>query len=129
MRFEKKSDVVVMKLDSDDLVPLMARVVRKVLTSDTIMKKMLDWETHMEYPYYVEMMKELGLDEIEVLKGFHEASALSDELTTVLFELVQQNYENYDLTKPIKKDKHLRLVKICVDCHKGFVKGEQHDCL
>jgi hypothetical protein len=129
MRFEKKSDVVVMKLDSDDLVPLMARVVRKVLTSDTIMKKMLDWETHMEYPYYVEMMKELGLDEIEVLKGFHEASALSDELTTVLFELVQENYENYDLTKPIKKDKHLRLVKICVDCHKGFVKGEAHDCL
>jgi hypothetical protein len=129
MRFEKKSDVVVMKLDSDDLVPLMARVVRKVLTSDTIMKKMLDWETHMEYPYYVEMMKELGLDEIEVLKGFHEASALSDELTTVLFELVQENYENYDLTKPIKKDKHLRLVKICVDCHKGFVKGESHDCL
>jgi hypothetical protein len=129
MRFEKKSDVVVMKLDSDDLVPLMARVVRKVLTSDTIMKKMLDWETHMEYPYYMEMMKELGLDEIEVLKGFHEASALSDELTTVLFELVQENYENYDLTKPIKKDKHLRLVKICVDCHKGFVKGEAHDCL
>ena len=129
MKFTKKSDVVVMKLDSDDLVPLMARVVRKVLTSDTIMKKMLDWETHMEYPYYVEMMKELGLDEIEVLKGFHEASALSDELTTVLFELVQENYENYDLTKPIKKDKHLRLVKICVDCHKGFVKGEQHDCL
>jgi hypothetical protein len=129
MRFEKKSDVVVMKLDSDDLVPLMARVVRKVLTSDTIMKKMLDWETHMEYPYYVEMMKELGLDEVEVLKGFHESSALSDELTTVLFELVQENYENYDLTKPIKKDKHLRLVKICVDCHKGFVKGEAHDCL
>jgi hypothetical protein len=129
MKFVKKADVVVMKLDSDDLVPLMARVVRKVLTSDTIMKKMLDWETHMEYPYYVEMMKELGLDEIEVLKGFHESSALSDELTTVLFELVQENYENYDLTKPIKKDKHLRLVKICVDCHKGFVKGEAHDCL
>jgi hypothetical protein len=129
MRFEKKSDVVVIKLDSDDLVPLMARVVRKVLTSDTIMKKMLDWETHMEYPYYVEMMKELGLDEIEVLKGFHEASALSDELTTVLFDLVQQNYENFDLTKPIKKEKHLKIVKICVDCHKGFVKGEQHDCL
>jgi hypothetical protein len=129
MRFEKKSDVVVMKLDSDDLVPLMARVVRKVLTSDTIMKKMLDWETHMEYPYYVEMMKELGLDEIEVLKGFHEASALSDELTTVLFDLVQQNYKNFDLTKPIKKEKHLKIVKICVDCHKGFVKGEQHDCL
>ena len=106
MRFEKKSDVVVMKLDSDDLVPLMARVVRKVLTSDTIMKKMLDWETHMEYPYYVEMMKELGLDEIEVLKGFHEASALSDELTTVLFDLVQENYENFDLTKPVKKEAH-----------------------
>ena len=129
MKFVKKADVVVMKLDSDDLVPLMAKVVRKVLTSDTIMKKMLDWETHMEYPYYVEMMKELGLDEIEVLKGFHEASALSDELTTVLFDLVQQNYENFDLTKPIKKEKHLKIVKICVDCHKGFVKGEQHDCL
>jgi hypothetical protein len=77
----------------------------------------------------VEMMKELGLDEIEVLKGFHESSALSDELTTVLFDLVQENYENFDLTKPVKKEAHLRLVKICVDCHKGFVKGEQHDCL
>jgi hypothetical protein len=129
MKFTKKSDVVVMKLDSDDLVPLMARVVRKVLTSDTIMKKMLDWETHMEYPYYVDMMKELGLDEVEVLKGFHEASALSDELTTVLFDLVQENYENFDLTKPVKKEAHLKLVKICVECHKGFVKGEQHDCL
>jgi hypothetical protein len=74
-------------------------------------------------------MKELGLDEVEVLKGFNEASALSDELTTVLFDLVQQNYENFDLTKPIKKEAHLKLVKICVECHKGFVKGEQHDCL
>jgi hypothetical protein len=54
-----------------------------------------------------------------------EALALCDELADVIYEEVGQKFGPVEKQQ---KENHLRLVKICVDCHKGFVKGESHDC-
>lgn len=54
-----------------------------------------------------------------------EALELCDELAETIYEEPKQEFG------PVmkqEKERHLRIVKVCVDCHKGFVKGESHDC-
>lgn len=54
-----------------------------------------------------------------------EALELCDELAETIYEEPKQEFG------PVmkqEKERHLRIVKVCVDCHKGFVKGETHDC-
>lgn len=54
-----------------------------------------------------------------------EALQLCDELAESIYEEPKQEFG------PVmkqEKERHLRIVKVCVDCHKGFVKGESHDC-
>ena len=54
-----------------------------------------------------------------------EALELCDELAETIYEEPKQEFG------PVmkqEKERHLRIVKVCVDCHKGFIKGESHDC-
>ena len=59
-----------------------------------------------------------------VLEGA-EALELCDELAECIYD---EPKEHFGPLLKQKQERHLRLVKICVDCHKGFVKGESHDC-
>ena len=59
-----------------------------------------------------------------VLEGA-EALELCDELAESIYD---EPKEHFGPLLKQKQERHLRLVKICVDCHKGFVKGEAHDC-
>jgi hypothetical protein len=55
-----------------------------------------------------------------------EALELCDELAESIYE---EPKEQFGPLMKKEKERHLRLVKICVDCHKAFVKGDSHDCL
>ena len=59
-----------------------------------------------------------------VLEGA-EALQLCDELAETIYA---ETKEQFGPVMKQNQERHLRLVKICVDCHKGFVKGESHDC-
>jgi|688.fasta_scaffold126545_4 hypothetical protein len=59
-----------------------------------------------------------------VLEGA-EALELCDELAETIYA---ETKEQFGPVMKQNQERHLRLVKICVDCHKGFVKGESHDC-
>ena len=65
------------------------------------------------------------LDWSIVLEGA-EALQLCDELAETIYA---ETKEQFGPVMKQKQERHLRLVKICVDCHKGFVKGESHDCV
>lgn len=54
-----------------------------------------------------------------------ESLALCDELAETIYE---EPKEKFGPVLKADKERHLRIVKVCVDCHKGFVKGEEHDC-
>jgi hypothetical protein len=64
------------------------------------------------------------LDWSIVLEGA-EALQLCDELAESIYA---ETKEQFGPVMKQNQERHLRLVKICVDCHKGFVKGESHDC-
>ena len=65
------------------------------------------------------------LDWSIVLEGA-EALQLCDELAESIYA---ETKEQFGPVMKQNQERHLRLVKICVDCHKGFVKGESHDCV
>jgi hypothetical protein len=65
------------------------------------------------------------LDWSIVLEGA-EALQLCDELAETIYA---ETKEQFGPVMKQNQERHLRLVKICVDCHKGFVKGELHDCV
>jgi hypothetical protein len=65
------------------------------------------------------------LDWSIVLEGA-EALQLCDELAETIYA---ETKEQFGPVMKQNQERHLRLVKICVDCHKGFVKGESHDCV
>jgi hypothetical protein len=54
-----------------------------------------------------------------------ESLELCDELAESIYEEPKQEFG--PLMKK-EKERHLRIVKVCVECHKGFIKGESHDC-
>jgi hypothetical protein len=54
-----------------------------------------------------------------------ESLQLCDELAETIYE---EPAEGFGPALRKQKESHLRMVKICVDCQKGFVKGEPHDC-
>jgi hypothetical protein len=54
-----------------------------------------------------------------------EALELCDELAESIYE---EPKEQFGPMLKQNKERHLRIVKVCVDCHKGFIKGEEHDC-
>jgi hypothetical protein len=64
------------------------------------------------------------LDWSIVLEGA-EALQLCDELAETIYA---ETKEQFGPVMKQNQERHLRLVKICVDCHKGFVQGESHDC-
>lgn len=80
----------------------------------------------MEQDSFVEELSAV-LDIVDwsiVLDGA-EALELCDELAESIYE---EPKEQFGPVLKAKKERHLRIVKVCVDCHKGFVKGESHDC-
>lgn len=80
----------------------------------------------MEQDSFVEELSAV-LDIVDwsiVLDGA-EALELCDELAESIYE---EPKEQFGPVLKAEKERHLRIVKVCVDCHKGFVKGESHDC-
>lgn len=55
-----------------------------------------------------------------------EALELCDELAETIYD---EPREQFGPVMKVEKERHLRIVKICVECQKGFIKGESHDCL
>jgi hypothetical protein len=119
--------VRVPKKDLDSLIRFAAHSIEK--NPDKVLE-LAQTIVHGDFAKQDSFVDELSvlLDIVDwsiVLDGA-EALELCDELAESIYEEPKQEFG------PVmkqSKERHLRLVKICVDCHKGFVKGESHDCV
>jgi len=128
MRAKGNKETIRIELDADDLMPLINKVVHKVMDSDKILKTMYDYNENKTYANYLEVLKELGASPFEVLMTREMAIDFSDELVSLLFA-DESIAEIYQLPTQSQKDSHLKMARICVECHKAYV-GEQkgHTC-
>ena len=119
--------VRVPKKDLDSLIRFAAHSIEK--NPDKVLE-LAQTIVHGDFAKQDSFVDELSvlLDIVDwsiVLDGA-EALELCDELAESIYEEPKQEF---GLVMKQSKERHLRLVKICVDCHKGFVKGESHDCV
>jgi hypothetical protein len=127
MKSTRYANLVTVTLDADDLMELVRKVTNRVMESDSVLIKMHEWETNPSYSNYLEVVKELKLMEYEIPLTIEMATQFSDELVTGLFseESIAQVFQ---LPTP-HREQSLKLARICVDCHKGYIADEKgHTC-
>jgi hypothetical protein len=115
MKVKKWDDNLRFTLDKNEVGLLLIAILRKIedpKTSELIglwqaSGTSLDWNN---------LLENLNLGDVPFYVNHVDGLALSDDLVEALF--------------PIKKEtQHLRLARICVDCHVGYVSEKAgHEC-
>lgn len=128
MKARGNKEYIRIELDADDLMPLVSKVVHKVIESDKILWLMNSYNENKGYTNYLEVIRELGINPYEILLTRDMAITFSDELVSRLFS-DESIAEIYELPTKEQKDSHLKMARICVICHKAFI-GEKgkHNC-
>lgn len=114
MKFDKKSELVSLRLDIDELSPLMLHVANAMINNDTIHANALYWISTHRYEAYRRMMDTVGITSIDITISRQQAERLRSELTVALDPVVTDT----SITK---------VARICVECHKGYV--DSHECV
>jgi hypothetical protein len=101
-------------------------VVNKTDRVKDLSTKIVEGDLSLQDLYAQSLLETLGIDNWALVLDGSEALSLCDELADVIYDEKPEGFGPVIKTgdKPT-----LRLVRICVDCQKGYVKGEAHDCL
>lgn len=127
----KDDDSIIVKIPQEDLESMVRWIAHNVVNKTDRVKdlsnKIVDGDLSLQDLYVQSLIETLGIDDWSlVLKG-PEALSLCDELAEIIYDKEIEQ----DFGPLIKKNQKpsLRLVTICVECQKGHIKGEAHDCL
>jgi hypothetical protein len=101
-------------------------VVNKTDRIKELSNQIVDGELQLQDIYVQSLIETLGIDNWALVYDGAEALKLCDELADVIYD---EKPEGFGPVIKIGDKPTLRLVRICVDCQKGYVKGETHDCL
>jgi hypothetical protein len=101
-------------------------VVNKTDRIKELSNQIVDGELQLQDIYVQSLIETLGIDNWALVYDGVEALKLCDELADVIYD---EKPEGFGPVIKIGDKPTLRLVRICVDCQKGYVKGEAHDCL
>ena len=125
----KDGDFTLIKVPNKDLASLI-RFVAHAIEKDQ--EKVLDLSYKIvrddltKQDHYVEELGAvLDIEDWWIVLDGPESLELCDELAESIYEEPAEGFG--PLLK--QKERHLRIVKICVDCHKAFIKGDSHDCM
>ena len=125
----KDGDFTLIKVPKKDLSSLI-RFVAHAIEKDQ--EKVLDLSYKIvrddltkQDDYVEELASVLDIEDWWIVLDGPEALELCDELADCIYEEVK---EQFGPVIKREKERHLRIVKVCVECHKGFIKGESHDC-
>jgi len=125
----KDGDFTLIKVPNKDLASLI-RFVAHAIEKDQ--EKVLDLSYKIvrddltKQDHYVEELAAvLDIEDWWIVLDGPESLELCDELAESIYEEPAQGFG----PTLKQKERHLRIVKICVACQKAFVKGESHDCV
>ena len=125
----KDGDFTLIKVPTKDLSSLI-RFVAHAIEKDQ--EKVLDLSYKIvrddltKQDHYVEELAiVLDIEDWWIVLDGPESLELCDELAESIYEEPAQGFG----PTLKQKERHLRIVKICVECQKAFVKGESHDCV
>jgi hypothetical protein len=126
----KDGDFTLIKVPTKDLSSLVRFVAHAIEKDqekvfDLSYKIVRDDLTKQDH-YVEELGAVLDIEDWWIVLDGPESLELCDELAESIYE---EPAESFGPALKKQKERHLRIVKICVDCQKAFVKGESHDCV
>jgi hypothetical protein len=126
----KDGDFTLIKVPKKDLASLV-RFVAHAVEKDQ--EKVLDLSYKIvrddlikQDDYVAELSAVLDIEDWWIVLDGAESLQLCDELAETIYD---EPAEGFGPALKKQKERHLRIVKICVECQKAFVKGESHDCV
>ena len=124
----RDGDVIVLRLPENDIQATVRFIAHSIEKNPDMVLDLSQQIVRGDLTQQDDFVEQLSavLDIVDwsiVLTG-PEALKLCDELAEAIYDEPAEQFG------PVMKEKknHLRLVTICVDCHKGYVKGDFHDC-
>lgn len=121
---------IVVKMPQADL-DSMARwiahnVVNKTDRIKDLSNKIVEGDLSLQDLYVQSLIETLGIDDWSLVLDGAEALKLCDELAETIYD---DETEGFGPVIKANEKPTLRLVTICVDCQKAYVKGDAHDCV
>jgi hypothetical protein len=121
---------VIVKIPQADLDSMVRWIAHNVVNKNDRIKdlsnKIVDGDLSLQDLYAQSLIETLGIDDWALVLDGAEALSLCDELADVIYD---EKPEGFGPVIKTAEKPTLRLVKICVECQKGYVKGDLHDCV
>ena len=127
---KRDGEHIVIKIPQDDLDSMVRWIAHNVVNKSErikdLSKKIVEGDLSLQDLYAQSLIETLGIDDWALVLDGAEALALCDELADVIYD---EKPEGFGPVIKSAEKPTLRLVKICVECQKGYVKGDSHDCV
>jgi hypothetical protein len=127
---KRDGEHIVIKIPQDDLDSMVRWIAHNVVNKTDRIKelsnKIVDGELQLQDVYVQSLIETLGIDDWALVFDGAEALKLCDELADVIYD---EKPEGFGPVIKTAEKPTLRLVTICVECQKGYVKGDSHDCV
>jgi len=127
---KRDGEHIIIKIPQADLDSMVRWIAHNVVSKSDRVKdlatKIVEGDLSLQDLYAQSLIETLGIDDWALVLDGAEALSLCDELANTIYD--EQNETFGPLIKTDIKPT-LRIVKVCVECQKGFVKGESHNCV
>jgi hypothetical protein len=121
---------IIVKIPQADLDSMVRWIAHNVVNKSDRIKdlstKIVEGDLSLQDLYAQSLIETLGIDDWALVLDGPEALSLCDELADVIYD---EKPEGFGPVIKTAEKPSLRLVKICVECQKGYVKGDSHDCV
>ncbi len=118
----KDGNFTIVKVPLKDLQSLVRFVAHSVEKNpDKVLKlseQIVRGDLMLQDDYVEQLSAVLDVDDWSIVLDGPEALELCDELAENIYE---EPKEGFGPVLKAEKERHLRIVKVCVDCHKGFI--------
>jgi hypothetical protein len=127
---KRDGDHIIVNIPQADLESMAKWIAHNVVNKTDRIKdlstKIVEGDLSLQDLYAQSLLETLGIDDWALVLDGPEALSLCDELADVIYDEKPEGFG--PVIKTMEKPT-LRLVKICVECQKGYVKGDSHDCV
>ena len=127
---KRDGDHIIVNIPQADLESMAKWIAHNVVNKSDRIKdlstKIVEGDLSLQDLYSQSLIETLGIDDWALVLDGPEALSLCDELADVIYD---EKPEGFGPVIKTAERPSLRLVKICVECQKGYVKGDSHDCV
>lgn len=121
---------IIVKIPQADLDSMARWIAHNVVNKTDRIKdlslKIVEGDLSLQDLYVQSLIETLGIDDWSLVLDGAEALKLCDELAETIYD---DKVEGFGPVIKANEKPTLRLVTICVDCQKAYVKGDAHDCM